>query len=382
MLRGCVRDVLFKMDEHRILCMVEPYVKDNSITYDQFENIFNVLSLKEKYVVTEILYKNGIDLIDAEESIDEETYILDADVDTDDELFHDGNEFSVRYDLGIFKDSDYNSAGQENVVLNKDIKQSNEILCALIQKGNMQATQDLCVKNRRLVDKYAAAYSQRYRHHLDFEDLEQVGFIGLIKAAKRFDIKMGCSFSTYAVWWIKQSISREIMDNGYAIRIPVHMMERINKVVSTSNKYIGYTYKELVQRIAEDLDMSIEAVCECMILKENLLTYSSLNTFVGEDAESELGDYIPSEEEASVEDIVSSHELHRCIEESIESLKEREQQIIRMRFGLDDGIPKTLESIGKMYNVSRERIRQIEAKAIRKLRFPAKSKKLKEFLKD
>ena len=220
------------MNEHLILSMAEPYVKDGSITYDQFENIYSMLSLREKYDVTEILYKNGIDLIGEEEQADKDSFILDADIE-DDEIEEDstetGDEFSILYDTGLFKDSNFNPELPETLVVNRNVKQSNEILCTLIKQGNMQATQDLCVKNQRLVAKYAAAYSKKFKHHLDFEDLEQVGFLGLIKAAQKFDIKLGYSFSTYAVWWIKHAISREIMDNGFAIRIPVHMMERINK---------------------------------------------------------------------------------------------------------------------------------------------------------
>ena len=371
------------MNEHLILSMAEPYVKDGSITYDQFENIYSMLSLREKYDVTEILYKNGIDLIGEEEQADKDSFILDADIE-DDEIEEDstetGDEFSILYDTGLFKDSNFNSELPETLVVNRNVKQSNEILCTLIQQGNMQATQDLCVKNQRLVAKYAAAYSKKYKHHLDFEDLEQVGFLGLIKEAQKFDIKLGYSFSTYAVWWIKQAISREIMDNGFAIRIPVHMMERINKILAIEGKYINCTHEERIQNIANEMGMTEAAVRECMLLKTNILTYSSLNAPVGEEEESELGDFIPAEDVLSVEDIVASRELWRCLEEVLGTLKDREQQVLRMRFGLDDGKPRTLEDVGHRFGVTRERIRQIEAKALRKLRHPSRTKKLKGFL--
>ncbi|MGN0384385.1 MAG: sigma-70 family RNA polymerase sigma factor [Lachnospiraceae bacterium] len=371
------------MNVHLILGMAEPYVKDGSITYDQFENIYSMLSLREKYDVTEILYKNGIDLVAEEERTDKDDFILEAEIDEDDfdeDVEGVQDSFSVLYDTALFKDSNYNPDIPETLVVNRNVKQSNEILCTLIQQGNLQAMQDLCVKNQRLVDKYAAAYSKKYRHHLDFEDLKQVGFMGLIKAAQKFDIKLGYSFSTYAVWWIKQAISREIMDNGFAIRIPVHMMERINKIAAMENKFTDCIHEECIQKIADEMGMSEEAVRECMILKTNILTYSSLNASVGEEEDSELGDFIPSKDVQSVEDIVTSRELRRCLDEVLETLKDRERQVLRMRFGLDDGKPRTLEYVGQKFGVTRERIRQIEAKALRKMRHPTKSKKLKGFL--
>ncbi len=371
------------MNEQLILSMAEPYVKDGSITYDQFENIYNMLSLKEKYEVTEILYKNGIDLISEEEKTEKDNFILEVNIDEDDfdnDVEDEQKPFPVLYDTSLFKDSNFNPNVPETLVVNRTVKQSNEILCTLIQQGNLQATQDLCVKNKRLVDKYAAAYSKKYRHHLDFEDLEQVGFMGLIKAAQKFDIKLGYSFSTYAVHWIKQTISREIMDNGFAIRIPVHMMERINKVAALESKFSDYMPENRVKMIADEMGITENAVRECMTLKTNILTYSSLNAPVGEEEDSELGDLIPSEGVLSVEDIVTNSEMRRCLDEALETLKDRERQVLRMRFGLDDGTPRTLEYVGQKFGVTRERIRQIEVKALRKMRYPSKARKLKGFL--
>ena len=371
------------MNEHLILSMAEPYVKEGSITYNQFENIYSMLSLKEQYVVTEILNKNGIDLIAEEERTDKDDFILEAEIDEDEfdnDIESEWNPFSVRYDTSLFKDSNFNPEIPENLVVNRNVKQSNEILCTLIQQGNLQSTQDLCVKNQRLVDKYAAAYSKKYRHHLDFEDLEQVGFVGLLKAAQKFDIKLGYSFSTYAVWWIKQAISREIMDNGFAIRIPVHMMERINKIAAIENKFSDCKPEERIKKIVNEMGMTEDAVRECMVLKTNILTYSSLNSPVGEEEDSELGDFIPSEDVLSVEDIVTSRELRRCLDKALETLTDRERQVLRIRFGLDDGKPHTLEYVGQLFGVTRERIRQIEDKALRKMRAPSRLRKLKGFL--
>lgn len=226
------------------------------------------------------------------------------------------------------------------------------------------------------------AYQKRFGNRLDFDDLEQVGFIGLIKAANRFNISQGTAFSTYAVFWIKQTISREIMDNGYAIRIPVHMMERINKVIAIDSQLSG-EYTKVIQRIpliADETGLSEEEVRECLILKKNYLTYASLDSPIGEEEDSFLGEMIPDTETPSVEDIVSNILLRKQLEESLSTLTLREQQIIRLRFGLDDGCPKTLEVVGQSFNVTRERIRQIEAKALRKMKHPSRSRKLKDFL--
>jgi RNA polymerase primary sigma factor len=364
-----------KMNEAIVLSMASPYVKDGSITYEEFDNIYSMLSMKEKYGVVEILYRNGINLIDANERIDADEFVLDAELDSENE------NFDILYDESIFKDNEV-SDESDVLLVNQNIRQSNSILCSLIQEGNKQAEQDLCVKNKRLVDKYVNMYQKKYGNRLDFEDLEQVGFIGLIKAAQRFDFKQGTTFSTYAVWWIKQSISREIMDNGYAIRIPVHMMERINKVVRMDNLYIeqGMRKQERWEAISEELGIAVEDIRECLILKNNYLSYISLNTPVGEDETTEIGEFVPQEEVESVEDVITDRELRETLEHVISTLRPREQEILRLRFGLDDDHARTLGEIGEKFGLTRERIRQIEVKALRKLRHPSRSRKLTEFL--
>lgn len=368
------------MNEEIILSMVNQYVKDGAITYDEFDDIFSDLSLREQYKVTEILYKNGINLVD--EQIDEETMILDIDDfdDTSENLPDD--KLKILYDDSIFQDKDESSSGFDTLVLQRNIKYTNDFLCYLIQQGDRQALQDLCMKNEHLVDKYVKAYNKRYENRLEPEDLKQVGFMGLIKAARRFDLHQGTAFSTYAVYWIKQSISREIMDNGYAIRIPVHMMERIRKVVELNNRLIveELTFHERISQIAIKLGITDNNVRECLILKMNYLSYSSLNALIGEDEESELGEFIPDESVESVEDTVVFSMLKAQLNEVLSTLKDREQKIIRLRFGIDDGRQRTLEEIGKQFNLTRERIRQIEAKALRKLKHPKKSKQLRDYL--
>ncbi|WP_461811542.1 sigma-70 family RNA polymerase sigma factor [Faecalimonas sp.] len=360
------------MNEEIILSMVEPYVKDGAITYSQFDGLFNMLSIKEQYAVVEVLRNNGINLVD--EQINEDEFVLELD------KYENEDEFEILYDESIFKDND--KTDEIFLENRKTVNQSNEILCSLIQQGNRQAIQDLCVKNKGLVDKYASGYQKRYRNRLDFEDLEQVGFMGLIKAAERFNIRQGTAFSTYAVFWIKQSISREIMDKGFAIRIPVHMMERINKVVEKDNQLgiNGLNIQQRIEIIAEELGLSEREIRECLMLKNNYLTYTSLDTPIGEEGESILGEFLPDNSTPTVEEIVADKMLRGQLEAALNTLTEREQNIIRLRFGLDDGRERTLEEIGQQYNVTRERIRQIEEKALRKLRHPSRTRKIKDFL--
>lgn len=366
------------MNVEIILSMVKSYVKDGAITYDEFDKIFSVLSRKEQYTVSEILFKNGISLVD-ERVTEEESLDVVIDIDSMDDLAED--DFEILYDEELFKDKRVNERSDEPLAVNRNIRQSNEILCMLIQSGNRQAIQDLCVKNQRLVDKYVSAYLKRYAKRLEFEDLEQVGYIGLIKAAQRFDIRQGTSFSTYAVYWIKQCIAREIMDHGYAIRIPVHMMERIAKVAAANNRLelLDLPLEDRLVEIACELGYTEDEVRECFVLKQNYLGYTSLDAPVGNDEDTALGDFIPYDEAATVEDIVFDKELRKEMERVLETLPQKEKDVLKLRFGWEDGKTRTLEEVGIIYGVTRERIRQIEAKAIRKLRHPARVKKLKDY---
>ncbi len=361
--------------EDIILQMVQPYVKDGAITYDEFDGVFDILSLKEQYAVTDVLYSNGINLID------KHIEISDLNLEAITEIENDSNnEFEILYDESLFKDVGFSEA-DENLTISKEIKQSNEVLCNLIQRGNRQAIQDLCIKNKRLVDKYVLLYQKRYGNRLDFEDLEQVGYVGLIRAAQKYDANQGTVFSTYAVFWIRQAITREIMDNGYAIRIPVHMMERINKVISIDNSLgsKGLNLSERMKTISDELGLSYEEVKECLIIKNNYLTYSSLNSPIGEDEESELGDLLPVDETEQTDEVAMQIFLREQLQEVLQTLTEREQKILVLRFGLEDGHARTLEEVGQLFNVTRERIRQIEEKALRKMRHPSRSRKLKDY---
>ena len=372
------------MDENLIMKMVAPYLKGNSLTYSEFENIFSMLSIREQYGVLEILDKKQINLIESDTEEDEEVP-GDASISEEDE-------FELLYDNDIFSDDGDEPDDQENktdqqenktefLKVRRKVLLSNRVLIGMIQEGDAQAKQDLCVKNHGLVDKWAGIYQRVYGNKMDFEDLEQAGMLGMIKAAERFDLNAGTEFSTYAVWWIKQAITREIMDHGYTVRIPVHRMEQIQKVMRLDSKFAAESdHGKRMELISNASGMSVELVEDCLRLFYQFIKATSLDLPVGEEEDVTLGDLIPYEGSMSVEDTVSQQILRERLEEVLETLTTREQKVIRMRFGLDDGRARTLEQVGQVFGVTRERIRQIEAKALRKLRHPSRSRKFKDFL--
>ncbi len=248
-------------------------------------------------------------------------------------------------------------------------------LAKRMSEGDITARKRLSEANLRLVVSIAKRYVGR---GMQFLDLIQEGNLGLIKAVEKFDYTKGFKFSTYATWWIRQAITRAIADQARTIRIPVHMVETINKVKKVSSQLLHKNGHEAsAEEIANELDMPIDKVREIMRVAQEPV---SLETPIGEEEDSHLGDFIPDDEALAPDDAASHILLKEQLGNVLSTLTDREEKVLRLRFGLEDGRSRTLEEVGKEFNVTRERIRQIEAKALRKLRHPSRSKKLKDFL--
>lgn len=357
------------LNREYILETIRPYLtKDKKLRESDFNRLFSALTRKEQYQIIEILIDEDIDYVDDEDSppIDQKS-IIDIFTEIESESIVETKK----------------SHATPKSTLGRDAKQllglKNEQLCALYQQGDPLALEALVLKNEKFVYRDALSLSKQFKQDsLTIDDIVQYGNIGLIAAADRFDVTRGFSFLTYAGHWIKQSITRNIIDYAYLIRLPVHVMERVRRFLGVRAAHPNFTEAELIEEIITlGYAASAKEIRHLLNLGDLYLNTTSLNTFVGEDEETELEEFIPSD--SSVEDVVEQTFLRESLEKVLSTLAPREEKILRLRFGFDDGIERTLEDVGKMFNVTRERIRQIENKALRKLRHPSRTKHIRDF---
>lgn len=335
------------MNTEYILKKIRPYLnKKNEISGEEFNECFGMLTRREQYQVIDILIENDIEYVDEKEVEEEDSH-------------------RIIQPLVTLKAN--------------EIHLKNEQLCVMYQQGNAAALDMLLIKNERFVYKTVLKAQKAYQHKLDIDDLIQEGKMGLIKAAKRFDVEKGFTFLTYAEDWIRQHVTRCIVNEGYTIRIPVHMYEKISKIVNLERYCCIEDVRDRIAFLSEETGFSTSEVLECLRYKEQLFSLVMLNQYVGDEEDSELLTFIPDEQKG-VDELVMDNLMADEIERALETLTPREEKIIRLRFGLVDGREHTLEEIGHVFNVTRERIRQIEAKGLRKLRHPSRSKRLKDFL--
>ncbi len=403
----------FKLKLKELLSLAKK--KKNVLEYDEISDQLSELNLNEDQLdsVLEVLEKSGIDVLRMSEDVDD-IPVDDEDIDLDDEeevdmenidlsvpdgvsiedpvrmylkeigkvpLLNADQEIVLAQDMenGMLAERVLKAQDRDALDLKDDEKaliegKSDAELQELIDLGN-DAKNKLAEANLRLVVSIAKRYVGR---GMLFLDLIQEGNLGLIKAVEKFDFRKGFKFSTYATWWIRQAITRAIADQARTIRIPVHMVETINKLIRISRQLLQELGREpLPEEIAKEMNMPVERVREILKISQEPV---SLETPIGEEEDSHLGDFIQDDNVPVPADAAAFTLLKEQLVEVLGTLTEREQKVLRLRFGLDDGRARTLEEVGKEFNVTRERIRQIEAKALRKLRHPSRSRKLKDYL--
>ena len=353
--------------------------KKNVLEYQEINDFFKdqPLGVEQMEKVFDFLEASGVDVLRITDSNADDMILDDDDADIDkldeEEIELDKIDLSVPEGVSIEDPVRMYLKEIGKVPL---LSAEEEIeLAKRMENGDEAAKKRLAEANLRLVVSIAKRYVGR---GMLFLDLIQEGNLGLIKAVEKFDYRKGYKFSTYATWWIRQAITRAIADQARTIRIPVHMVETINKMSKMQRKLtLELGYEPSVAELAEALDMTEDKVMEIMQIAREP---ASLETPIGEEDDSNLGDFVADSNVVTPEGNVESVMLREHIDALLGDLKERERQVIVLRFGLEDGHPRTLEEVGKEFNVTRERIRQIEAKALRKLRHPSRSRKLKDYL--
>ena len=347
--------------------------KKNVLEYQEISDFFADMPLKEEQMekVLEYLDQNNVDVlrITDDDDVDDEEIILTD----EDEVDVENIDLSVPEGVSIEDPVRMYLKEIGKVPL---LSAEEEIeLAQRMEEGDQEAKKRLAEANLRLVVSIAKRYVGR---GMLFLDLIQEGNLGLIKAVEKFDYRKGYKFSTYATWWIRQAITRAIADQARTIRIPVHMVETINKLIRVSRQLLQELGREPTpEEIAEEMNMPVDRVREILKISQEPV---SLETPIGEEEDSHLGDFIQDDNVPVPSDAAAFTLLKEQLVEVLGTLTEREQKVLRLRFGLDDGRARTLEEVGKEFNVTRERIRQIEAKALRKLRHPSRSRKLKDYL--
>lgn len=371
-------------DEKRFDCindLIDRAKGKGSISYqeisDQLENIdMDKNQMDDLY---DTLISMGIEIVSETDPDDFEIIALEQEEETETEITVDEGELEIDLEAtlpkGIAVDDPVRMYLKEIGKVSLLTADEEIELAKLMENGDDEAKKRLCEANLRLVVSIAKRYVGR---GMLFLDLIQEGNLGLIKAVDKFDWRKGYKFSTYATWWIRQAITRSIADQARTIRIPVHMVETINKLIRISRQLLQEKGREPTpEEIAFEMDITEEKVREILKIAQEPV---SLETPIGEEEDSHLGDFIPDEDVPAPAEAAAFSMLKEQLVEVLDTLTEREQKVLRLRFGLDDGRARTLEEVGKRFDVTRERIRQIEAKALRKLRHPSRSKKLKDYL--